>query len=100
MPTPNINGNCSILIFKYGAGGVFQGTYLNCGDFTPITLSATGGVSGNVYTVVNGISASANITTGSMQVSSLGRFFRFGSWRLLSASHLQPRIHQVFVWTR
>jgi hypothetical protein len=70
MPTPNINGNCSILIFKYGAGGVFQGTYLNCGDFTPITLSATGGVSGNVYTVVNGISASADITTGSMQVSS------------------------------
>ena len=70
MPTPNINSNCSILIFKYGAGGVFNGTYLNCGDLTPIVLSATGGVSGNTYTVVNGLSASVSITTGAVQVSS------------------------------
>lgn len=70
MATPNINGNCSILIFKYGAGGVFNGTYRNCGDLTPIVLSATGGVSGNTYTVVNGLSASVSITTGSVQVSS------------------------------
>ena len=70
MATPNINSNCSILIFKYGAGGVFNGTYLNCGDLTPIVLSATGGVSGNTYAVVNGLSASVNITTGSVQVSS------------------------------
>lgn len=70
MPTPIINSNCSILIFKYGAGGIFEGTYLNCGDLTPIVLSATGGVSGNTYTVVTGLSASVNITTGSVQVSS------------------------------
>jgi hypothetical protein len=70
MATPNINSNCSILIFKYGAGGVFQGSYLNCGDLTPITLTATGGVSGNTYTVVYGLSASTNITTGTVQVSS------------------------------
>ena len=70
MPTPNINANCSIIILKYGAGGVFSGSYLNCGDLTPITLTATGGVSGNTYTVVNGLSASLNITTGSAQVSS------------------------------
>ena len=70
MATPNINTNCSILIFKYGAGGVFNGSYLNCGDLTPIVLSATGGVSGNTYTAVYGLSASTNITTGSVQVSS------------------------------
>lgn len=70
MATPNINTNCSILIFKYGAGGVFNGSYLNCGDLTPIVLSATGGVSGNTYTTVYGLSASTNITTGSVQVSS------------------------------
>ena len=46
MATPNINTNCSILIFKYGTGGVFNGSYRNCGDLTPITLTATGGVSG------------------------------------------------------
>jgi|AACY02.7.fsa_nt_gi hypothetical protein len=70
MATPNINTNCSILIFKYGSGGVFQGSYLNCGDLTPIVLSATGGVSGSTYTTVYGLSASTSITTGSVQVSS------------------------------
>lgn len=70
MATPNINANCSIIILKYGAGGVFEGTYLNCGDLTPIVLSATGGVSGNTYMVVKGLSASLDITTGSAQVSS------------------------------
>jgi hypothetical protein len=70
MATPNINTNCSILIFKYGAGGVFNGSYRNCGDLTPITLTATGGVSGNTYTTVYGLSASTSITTGSVQVSS------------------------------
>lgn len=82
MATPIINANCSILIFKYGASGVFQGSYLNCGDLTPITLSATGGVSGNTYTVVNGLSASVNITTGSVQVSSQvgGYTQRYQTW--------------------
>lgn len=70
MATPNINTNCFILILKYGAGGVFEGSYRNCGDLTPIVLSATGGVSGATYTVVYGLSASTNITTGSVQVSS------------------------------
>jgi hypothetical protein len=70
MATPNINVGCSILIFKYGAGGIFEGTYRNCGDLTPITLSATGGVSGAQYTVVKGLSASVSITTGYVTVSS------------------------------
>lgn len=70
MATPNINTNCSILIFKYGSDGVFNGSYLNCGDLTPISLTATGGVSGATYTVVYGLSASVNISTGSVQVSS------------------------------
>lgn len=82
MATPNINSNCSILIFKYGAGGIFTGSYLNCGDLTPITLTATGGVSGNTYTVVNGLSASVDITTGSVQVSSQvgGYTQRYQTW--------------------
>ena len=70
MATPNINTNCSILILKYGAGGVFNGTYRNCGDLTPVVLTATGGVSGSTYTVVYGLSASVSISTGSVQVSS------------------------------
>jgi hypothetical protein len=68
MATPNINTNCSSLTFKYGAGGIIAGTYLNCGDLTSITLSATGGTNGATYTVTNGLSASVKLTTGSVVV--------------------------------
>ena len=69
MATPNVNTNCYRLVLTYGAGGIFRGTYYNCGDLTPIVLSATGGVSGALYTVVNGLSGGLSITTGAAAVT-------------------------------
>ena len=41
---------CSRYLFRYGTGGALSATYNLCGDNTPITLTATGGASGAVYT--------------------------------------------------
>ena len=42
--------SCSRYLFRYGAGGILSATYLLCGDNTPVTVAATGGVSGAFYT--------------------------------------------------
>ena len=68
MATPNINTACSVLTLKYDGSGVISGTYLNCGDLTPITVSATGGTPNATYTTVNGVSASVALTAGSVVV--------------------------------
>lgn len=44
---------CSRYLFRYGTGGVLSATYLLCGDNTPITVAATGGISGAFYTAEN-----------------------------------------------
>ena len=70
MATPTVNStfnlNCSRLAFLYGSDGAVQGQYLVCGDYTPVTISATGGTPGDVYTVVNGVSASVTLTSGTL----------------------------------
>jgi hypothetical protein len=71
MPTPDINFvknlNCSRLAFLYGATSAVDVKYLNCGDYTPITLTSTDpGVPGTVFTTVTGVSASVIITTGTL----------------------------------
>ena len=71
MPTPDINFvnnlNCSKLAFLYGATSAVDVKYLNCGDYTPTTLtSTTPGVPGTVFTVVTGVSASVILTTGTL----------------------------------
>lgn len=44
---------CSRYLFRYGTGGILSATYLLCGDGTPITVAATGGVSGAFYTTTD-----------------------------------------------
>lgn len=73
MPTPDINFvnnlNCSQLAFLYDATSSVNLTYLNCGDYTPITVTAPASYSnapGSVYMTVTGVSASVIITTGTL----------------------------------
>jgi hypothetical protein len=44
---------CSRYLFRYDASGVLSASYLLCGDNTPVTVTATGGVSGAFYTAQN-----------------------------------------------
>ena len=74
MATPNVNStrnlNCSVLIFNYNGAGIVNAQYLNCGDYTVMTIAASGGTPSSKYTTVFGVSASVQLTNGTVSVSS------------------------------
>ena len=94
MPTPDINFvnnlNCSRLAFSNDSSGNIEIKYLNCGDYTPITISNTGGTPNAVYTIVTGVSASVMITTGSLSAGSqvggyTQTYQRYGAYNIPAA---------------
>jgi len=61
------NTNCYWLAFLYDATSAVNGTYVNCGDLTPMTVTAKASYSNTlsgVYTVVSGIPSSVKLTSG------------------------------------
>jgi hypothetical protein len=69
MAYPDVNRvsnlNCSRLAFSFNGSGLLSAVYLNCGDFTPQTIVATGSAN-TVYTVVTGVSASVTMFNGTL----------------------------------
>jgi len=69
MAYPDVNNvnnlNCSLLAFLYDSTSSVNAIYLNCGDYTPITVKSTQvGAPSAVYKVVSGVAASVVLTTG------------------------------------
>jgi len=44
--------SCATYELRFGTGNLLSGSYLNCGDLTPFSLSASG-ASGGVYGNIN-----------------------------------------------
>jgi hypothetical protein len=64
---------CSRYQILYGTGGVINLTYYTCGDNTPVTLTATGGVSGAPYLSAGLVcGAGAGIIIASSVVTTVG----------------------------
>jgi len=70
MANPDVNFvnnlNSSYLAFINDSSGNINATYLNAGDYTPMTVRNTGGTPNAVYTIVAGVSASVILTTGTL----------------------------------
>ena len=65
------NLTCNQLAFINDGSGVINAIYLNAGDYTPITISHTGGTPNAVYTVVAGVSASVVLTAGTLSAGNI-----------------------------
>jgi len=69
MAYPDVNrvGNlsCSRLAFSFNGSGLLSAVFLNCGDYTPQTIVATGSAN-TVYTIVNGVAASVIMYSGTL----------------------------------